>query len=120
MLNKNSKPGKAIVIISGFIVLGIFLVFLFGYLVMLLWNWLMPDIFNLPEVTYWQALGILLLAKLLFGFGGGGHGGKNCSHGGNRKGRSDKANDRQMKEKFKKWLESQEQEPNGEHTEEKS
>jgi hypothetical protein len=37
---------------------------------MVLWNWLMPSIFGLGEVTYWQAFGLSLLAKLLLcGFG---------------------------------------------------
>lgn len=54
-----------------FIILGIAIAFLVGYIVMRLWNWLMPDLFGLPEVGYWQAVGILLLAKIIFGFGGG-------------------------------------------------
>lgn len=37
-----------------------------GYVVMLLWNWLMPDIFNLPKINYWQAIGLLLLSKIFF------------------------------------------------------
>ena len=40
---------------------------------MWLWNWLMPEIFGLPLLTFWKAFGLLLLAKLIFGFGGGGH-----------------------------------------------
>ncbi len=37
---------------------------------MLLWNWLIPAIFNGPAITFWQALGLLLLSKILFtGFG---------------------------------------------------
>ncbi|MBB6481197.1 hypothetical protein [Spirochaeta isovalerica] len=59
----------------GFLILG----FLFGWVVMLLWNWLMPDIFGLGEVTYWQAWGLLILSSILFkGFpsGNGGDGGK--------------------------------------------
>ena len=39
----------------------------FGFLVKLVWNSLMPGIFNLKEITYWQAFGIIILAKLLFG-----------------------------------------------------
>ena len=40
-------------------------------IVLLLWNWLMPAIFNLPEINYLQAIGILILAKILFmGIGG--------------------------------------------------
>ena len=49
------------------------LALLFGYVVMLLWNWLIPSIFGLGVITFWQAVGIVILAKLLFGgFGGGG------------------------------------------------
>ncbi len=41
-------------------------------IVMTLWNWLIPDIFKGPAITYVQALGLLVLSKLLFmGFGGG-------------------------------------------------
>ena len=42
---------------------------LFGFGIMWLWNWLMPVIFGLGEITYWQAIGIFVLAKLIFGFG---------------------------------------------------
>jgi hypothetical protein len=48
---------------------------LFGFLIMWLWNWLMPDLFGLAPITYWQGVGIFILAKFLFGFGGGGSGG---------------------------------------------
>lgn len=42
-----------------------------GFIVMLLWNELVPALFNGPVVTYWQAVGILILSKILFhGFGG--------------------------------------------------
>lgn len=54
-----------------FIVLGLVIAFLVGYVVMRLWNWLMPELFGLPLVGYWQAVGILILAKIIFGFGGG-------------------------------------------------
>lgn len=54
-----------------FIILGIGIAFLVGYIVMHLWNWLMPELFGLPQVGYWQAIGILILAKIIFGFGGG-------------------------------------------------
>jgi len=40
---------------------------LFGLVVKVLWNWLMPAIFGLGMITFWQAFGIVLLAKLLFG-----------------------------------------------------
>jgi hypothetical protein len=41
-------------------------VILFGYPTLLLWNWLMPTIFNLPYITFWQACGLNLLASILF------------------------------------------------------
>ncbi|WP_295940372.1 hypothetical protein [uncultured Alistipes sp.] len=42
--------------------------------VMLLWNWLIPSIIGWSAIGYWQAVGLLLLCKLLFGgFGKGGH-----------------------------------------------
>jgi len=50
----------------------------FSAAVMLLWNWLIPAIFGLSAISFWQALGILILSKLLFGsfrFRHGKHGG---------------------------------------------
>ena len=38
-----------------------------GLPLMLLWNWLMPIIFGLPVLTFWQAVGINFLASILFG-----------------------------------------------------
>jgi len=38
-----------------------------GSLVMVLWNWLMPTLFGLASVTFWQAFGLLALCRLLFG-----------------------------------------------------
>lgn len=38
-----------------------------GGVVMLLWNWLMPTIFGWRAVTFWQALGLLALCRILFG-----------------------------------------------------
>lgn len=35
--------------------------------VWLLWNWLMPEIFKLPQISYWQAMGLLVLSRLLVG-----------------------------------------------------
>jgi hypothetical protein len=65
--------------IAGRVVLGILaaavFALVFGYLVMILWNWLMPSIFKLPEIGYWQGFGIVILAKLVFGsIGGHGNG----------------------------------------------
>jgi hypothetical protein len=69
-----SLPEKFLIGI-GFAILGIGLAFLFGWVVMLLWNWLMPDIFGLKRVTYWQAWGLLILCCILFKDFGSGSGG---------------------------------------------
>ena len=45
---------------------------LLGVFVMWLWNWLMPTLFGLQAINYWQAVGILILCHLLFK-GHGGH-----------------------------------------------
>jgi hypothetical protein len=41
-----------------------------GFVVMNLWNWLIPAIFHLGVITFWQALGIFVLCKILFGHKG--------------------------------------------------
>lgn len=43
-----------------------------GVLVQYLWNWLLPALFGWPALTFWQALGLLALCRILFG-GFGGH-----------------------------------------------
>ncbi len=43
----------------------------FSAIVMLLWNALIPTIFGLTVINYWQALGLLVLARILFGGLGG-------------------------------------------------
>ena len=49
----------AIILAPGFLAL-------FAAITMWLWNWLMPTIFNLPTIGFWQAAGILILAQILF------------------------------------------------------
>ncbi len=39
----------------------------FSAALMLLWNWLMPTIFGVAAINFWQALGLLMLSRLLFG-----------------------------------------------------
>ncbi len=46
---------------------------IFGEIVMHLWNWLLPPLFGWHQVTFWQALGLMLLCRILVG-GLGGHG----------------------------------------------
>ncbi|MBN2207166.1 MAG: hypothetical protein JW742_07165 [Candidatus Aminicenantes bacterium] len=81
------KPGPAgrhgfkVLRIIGLAVAGVafavLFAFLFGLVVKVLWNWLMPPLFGLGTIGYWQAFGLVLLAKLLFGglhHGRGDHG----------------------------------------------
>ena len=60
-----------------FIIAGVIL--LFGWIVMLLWNAILPTAVHAGELSYWQAVGLLILTRILFvGFGGkrfGGPGG---------------------------------------------
>jgi len=59
----------------GFGILGIAFIALIGWVVMSLWNWLMPDIFGLKQINYWQSWGLMILSFILFqGFGSGGGG----------------------------------------------
>jgi hypothetical protein len=58
-----------------FVVLG---VAVFSFVVMSLWNWLVPAVIGWKTIDFWQALGLLVLARILFGgwrgrFGHGGH-----------------------------------------------
>lgn len=57
---KFSMAPVAIVGILAFIALG-------TELVLQLWNWLLPSLFGLRQITFWQALGLLALCRILFG-----------------------------------------------------
>jgi hypothetical protein len=45
-----------------------------SYIVMQLWNCLLPGIMHVSAITFWQAMGIFILCKILFGFGKGNKG----------------------------------------------
>jgi hypothetical protein len=58
--------------IGKMVVCGLLAVVLFGLMTQLLWNWLVPVLFSGPVISFWQAMGLLVLSKMLFwGFGGG-------------------------------------------------
>ncbi|MFZ5517423.1 MAG: hypothetical protein ACOY90_12330 [Candidatus Zhuqueibacterota bacterium] len=67
---KHLKKTKSIFAIIGMVILGVIfaagMALLFGFIVMWLWNWLMPDIFGLTTITFWQAWGLIVLAHILF------------------------------------------------------
>jgi hypothetical protein len=66
-----------LILIAPLAILGIVIfIAIGGEVVMLLWNWLAPTLFGLRLITFWQALGLLVLCRILFGgfgLGGGGH-----------------------------------------------
>jgi hypothetical protein len=59
---------KKLIIIAPFAVAGILaFIAIGGVAVMKLWNWLLPPLFGWQQVTFWQALGLLALCRILFG-----------------------------------------------------
>ncbi len=55
-----------------FLLFAVLFVTLFGFVVRSLWNWLMPLLFGWHVINFWQAVGLLVLCKILFGgFRGG-------------------------------------------------
>jgi len=66
-----------LILFAPLVILGmVIFIWVGGTVVMLLWNWLAPALFGLRLITFWQALGLLALCRILFGgfgLGGGGH-----------------------------------------------
>ena len=84
--------------------------FLFGYVMMHLWNWLIPSLFNGPVIEFWQAIGLFVLSKMLFGGFGFGRGkcgwgchGSGCGWRGKRCGRKWENMSEEDREKVKRW-----------------
>ena len=78
MKEKFNRMGKGRFLF--FIPLGLAAIAGFTAIVMLLWNALLPDIFGITTITFWQALGILILSKILFGGFGPGKGDHHKHH----------------------------------------
>jgi hypothetical protein len=57
-------------------VLAILLFPALGLAVMALWNAVIPAVFGLPSIGFWQALGLLVLSRILFGGFGRWHPGR--------------------------------------------
>jgi len=75
---------KKLILFAPLAILGLLLLIaLGGAVVQLLWNWLLPPLFGFPEITVWQALGLLALCRILFG--GFGRHGSGRSHSRHRK-----------------------------------
>ena len=72
IMHKTDEP-KIIYIfrIIGFVILGLIgataIAFLLGYVVVWLWNWLMPALFGITTITFWQAVALIVLARILIG-----------------------------------------------------
>jgi len=72
-----------------------------------LWNWLVPELFHGPVITFWQTAGLLVLSKILFGgFGKRGWGSRReynrkCSNWKERMGEKMKGMSEEEKEHFK-------------------
>ena len=85
--------------------------FLFGFITMSLWNALIPDLFHGPTIMYWQAIGLLVLAKIFFGGFHGGHRGRCCGKGRHWKGGwgNEDICGREWKEQFEKMTPEEKQ-----------
>src|SRR5438128_2531641 len=72
-LRKREEPNmrprlKRLIFIAPLAILGMLLfIAIGGELVLHLWNWLLPPLFGWRQITFWQALGMLLLCRILFG-----------------------------------------------------
>jgi hypothetical protein len=65
---RNSPEGKYdIRHYTGHILFFITATAVLGFVIMLLWNAIIPDLFDIPKITFWQALGLFILARILFG-----------------------------------------------------
>ena len=56
-------------------------VLLMGFVVMWLWNWLMPALFHFDSINYWQSVGLLALSRILFYPFGGRNWHRHAQHG---------------------------------------
>lgn len=110
------RGGKFALVIIG----GIFLVSLFT---MLLWNSLMTTLFGLPEIGIFQAIGLLILFRLLFGNIGRGHWGREGRHMMWRKKWSSMSKEERETFRNKSWGWGKHHhhhcEPDGEHSDER-
>jgi hypothetical protein len=66
-----SSHMRRVVTVAGYVLLKVLgaalFALIFGWLVKLLWNWIMPAILNAGFINYWQAFGVVILAHLIFG-----------------------------------------------------
>jgi len=73
MMNRKFSKGKKFIFFLPVVAL---IATALGFIVMYLWNWILPEVTHAGRLNFWQALGLLVLCRLLFGNfnkGGGGH-----------------------------------------------
>lgn len=59
---------KKMILIAPLAILGMLLfIAIGGFIVLQLWNWLLPPLFGWSQITFWQAIGLLALCRILFG-----------------------------------------------------
>ena len=63
----NVRTRRIVALATEALTAGLVFVAIGGGVVLLLWNWLLPPLFAWPQLTFWQALGILALCRILFG-----------------------------------------------------
>ncbi len=63
-MNRNFNRGKKFMF---FFPVAVLIAAVLGYVVMSLWNWILPEVAHAGRLNYWQALGLLVLCRLLFG-----------------------------------------------------
>lgn len=61
-----------IVFVLKFIAFAVVFVVAIGFIVSTLWNWLIPELFHGPVISFWQAVGLFVLGKIIFGWHGSG------------------------------------------------
>lgn len=68
---KNERRAVKVLKVVGMVIAGavgaLLLAGLFGFIFMHLWNWLMPDLFGIKTITFFQGVGLVILSKILFG-----------------------------------------------------
>ncbi|HET8963428.1 MAG TPA: hypothetical protein VFM99_06000 [Chitinophagales bacterium] len=74
MMKSKNKSAKII----GWIILGAMMVIIMSLATMYLWNWLVPTLFNGPQITLMETIGLLLLVKIFTGISGMGYRKSGC------------------------------------------
>ncbi|MEM7103901.1 MAG: hypothetical protein AAF502_12260 [Bacteroidota bacterium] len=78
MYNNGQNKRNAPPFVRGFffLIVAAGFILILGVIVMWLWNAILPEALNANPITYWQAMGLLVLSRILFGsfwFGKRGH-----------------------------------------------